>query len=352
MRHSSGWSVVGLLAAASIAAGCLLASSTPRDSRTVDVPLGLLPLGSHLNTQRDSLRVTLGERLFMERGLSGDGQRSCATCHIPARAFTEPRAVALTPGGSPASRNTPTVLNISYTTLLMWDGSVGSLEEQAVHSFLDEREMASSLESILRWVESDPSYVREFYRAFGARPSKDLVARALAEYQRSLLSGNAPFDRYVYSRDSSALSVSQRRGLDVFLKVNCILCHEFFDPSVHPLGGREALFTDGRFHNLGVGWSDGRMQDVGRYLVSQKPEDWGAFRTPTLRNVAVTAPYMHDGSLATLRDVIEFYNEGGRPNLNLDAAIVPLSLTDEEIDDLVAFLHALTSPEYQGHPSP
>lgn len=208
---------------------------------------------------------------------------------------------------------------------------------------LDEREMASTVDRVLTVLEGDREYVKLFKAAFNAGPSKEYVAKAIASYERSLIAADSPFDEYLFSNKNNALSEIQKDGYKVFLKANCIACHEFFHPTVHPLGGREALFTDNRFHNLGIGYRNGLMEDLGRFKITQDPVDWGTFKTPTLRNVSETAPYMHDGSLATLEDVVHFYNQGGNPNPNLDPAIGPLGLTDKEMNDLVEFLRSLKS---------
>lgn len=310
-------------------------------------PLGLLPPPTASDNPTTPEKVALGKQLFFDPRLSGDGKRSCGTCHMPERAFTEPLAVTTDPAGKPLTRNTPTVLNAAYAPLFLWDGRARTLEEQALQPILDEKEMNASVEHVLRVVETDAQYVRRFEGAFGRAPSKRDLAAALAAYQRSLVSAGAPFDRWLFDGQKDALTPAQERGFRVYLKANCILCHEFFHPAVHPLGGREGLFTDFRFHNLGVGWKDGIMTDIGRFQVTQDPQDFGAFKTPTLRNVALTAPYMHDGSLPTLKDVVRFYNRGGIPNPNLDPAIGALGLTEREEDDLVEFLKALTSPEYE-----
>lgn len=308
----------------------------------------------HGRGQSDSAnaaKVTLGRRLFFDARLSGDGSRSCATCHDSAVAFAETVARSTNLHGEPVGRNTPSVLNAASLPLVLWDGRARSLEEQALEPILSEREMGSSIGLILDVTEHDSIYRKMFLRAFGAPPTKQRIAQALAAYQRSLISTDSRFDRFLYGANSSALTATEQRGWAIFVRVNCILCHEVFHGSVHPLGGREAPLTDFAFHNLGVGFRDGIMDDVGRYRVTQVSSDWGSFKSPSLRNVAVTPPYMHDGSLATLHDVVKFYNDGGIQNPNLDPAIVPLKLTQDEMNDLVAFLEALTSREYTRIPA-
>jgi cytochrome c peroxidase len=168
------------------------------------------------------------------------------------------------------------------------------------------------------------------------------LAKALAAYQRSLIAGDSPFDRYLFGKDTKAISAEAKRGFDAFLEVKCDACHLIMTPGLHPFSMKHVTFTDGKFHNLGVD-AEKDQQDAGRFDVTGEKEDWGRFKTPTLRNIALTAPYFHDGSAATLADVVEFYDKGGKPNPNLDPALIPLKLTDEKKRDLVQFLESLTS---------
>lgn len=294
--------------------------------------------------------IGLGRRLFFDPRLSASGETSCASCHDPAVAFSG--RVTVDSFRRVVGRKSPSLVNVAFAPILTWDGRFLTLEEQALQPIIDPNEMNSSVEAVLRVLERDSMYVRQFRAAFGAAPNKQRMLTALAEYQRSLIAGNSPFDRYLFGGDEAAVSAEVKRGYRVFLKANCIQCHELFHESVHPLGGGEALFTDFAFHNLGVGFRDGAMSDVGRYQVTAELGDWGAFKTPTLRNASLTAPYMHDGSLLSLKDVVVFYNNGGIPNPGLDPAIEPLHLSNVEMDELVAFLESLTSsPETWQTPS-
>jgi cytochrome c peroxidase len=187
-----------------------------------------------------------------------------------------------------------------------------------------------------------------FEQAFGAPVSAKNLAWALASYERSLLTGNSRFDRYLYGDDRQALSEQERQGFEIFIgNGSCTTCHDIFHPEVNELGGAIATFTDQRYHNLGIGYADGRMTDLGRYERTRDRADWGSFRTPTLRNVALTAPYMHDGSLGTLEEVVNFYNRGGESNPNISPGLHPLFLTPAEKRALVAFLKTLTDPDIE-----
>jgi cytochrome c peroxidase len=234
-------------------------------------------------------------------------------------------------------------LNAGYQTSLNWDGRFASLEAQVEGVFSPYGDMGIDAGDAIGRVAADTDYQRWFRRAFAGPPTFARMAEALASYQRFLISGNTRFDRYLFGGDRSALSADEREGFDLFIgKAGCITCHDVFHPSVNGLGGGIALFTDHRFHNLGVGYENGRMLDSGRYEVTRDPTDWGAFKTPSLRNVALTAPYMHDGSLAALTDVVSFYNRGCVPNPNLAPAIRPLYLSANEEQELVLFLNSLT----------
>ena len=285
-------------------------------------------------------KVALGERLFFDPRLSRDGTVACASCHIPERAFSDSLPVAVGIDGRGGERNAPPILNLAWAGSLFRDGSAASLEEQALHPIHSPVEMDLSLDELERRLAGDPSYRRDFERAFGGESGRapagrsaasetvtqENVARAIASYVRTILAGDAPFDRYL-AGDREALTEEELRGFRLFTgKANCSLCH---------LG---PTFSDDAFHNTGVA---ARSGDPGRYGVTGREEERGRFRTPTLREIEHTAPYMHDGSLATLEDVVEFYNEGGGPHPNRSPDIRPLGLTPEELRLLVAFLETL-----------
>ena len=265
-------------------------------------------------------KVALGRRLFFDRRLSRDGSISCASCHDPVRAFADGRAISIGVRGRQGHRHSPALLNRGYGRAFFWDGRTNSLEEQVLKPIQDPNEMDLTLDEAAARVKLDVP----------------ALSRALASYVRSILSGDSPYDRFV-SGDRSALSAEQQRGLQLFRgKGNCTACH--IGPN----------FTDEQSHNTGVAWRDGALADEGRFAVSKNPRDRGAFKTPTLREIARTAPYMHDGSLATLEEVIDFYSEGGRPNPSLDADIRPGHFSPEEKHALVAFLQSLTGRVSEG----
>jgi cytochrome c peroxidase len=259
-------------------------------------------------------KVTLGRQLFSDKRLSRDGTLSCASCHDPTRAFSDGRALAKGIGGAEGTRNSPTLINVGYGASFFWDGRARSLEELALEPIFNPKELGSS--------EGD------LERRMGMRASD--VAAALASYLRTIRSGDSRYDRYVAGR-TNALSALEKEGQAVFRdKGGCTSCHA------------GPTFTDEKFHNTGVAWREGRFEDEGRIAVSEIGRDRGAFKTPTLRDLTRTAPYMHDGSLATLDDVIEFYSQGGRQNPTLDPLIKPRNFTAQEKVALLSFLKTLT----------
>jgi cytochrome c peroxidase len=278
------------------------------------IPLGLdlympIPEDNPLTTER----VARGRELFLDTRLSRDRSIACASCHDPERAFTDGRPVAIGVFNRVGRRSAPALVNRGYGRSFFWDGRAATLEEQVLQPIQDPNEMDMTLPEASARV---------------GMPI-DEVSRSLASFVRSLLSGDSPFDRFI-NGDRDALSAEQQAGLQVFRgKGNCTACH------VGP------TFSDERFHNTGVAWRDGRLQDEGRAAVTGRVEDRGAFKTPTLREVARTAPYMHDGSIGTLGHVVDFYDTGGRENPALDPELRPLRLTEAEKRALLAFLEAL-----------
>ncbi len=338
-------------------------------------PLGLPPVPVPAENPQNPAKIKLGKALFMDKRFSGDGTVSCATCHDPAKAFTDGLPVALGIQKKKGTRNSPTVVNAVFYTTQFWDGRVKSLEEQAKGPFVNPVEHGlKDFSPIIQTIRSDAKYPGLFKEAFGISPDKitiDHVVKAIAAFERTVISGNSPFDRYMYGGDKKAMSEAAIRGLEIYrTKARCQDCH--------PIGQTSAIFTDNKFHNLGVGFStiEPRLMEIvekvrkakekgltldetvlqkqdiselGRFVVTLDIEDIGRFKTPTLRNVAVTAPYMHDGSVETLEDVIELYNQGGEDNPMLDSGIRPLNLTEQEKADLLEFLKSLTSPEFEKH---
>jgi cytochrome c peroxidase len=283
--------------------------------------------------------IALGKRLFFDKRLSSDGNISCATCHNPRFGFADPRPVSRGVDGKRGTRNSPTVLNAAYLPAHFWDGRAVTLEEQALGPIANPVEMDQTTDQLLAALRSDATYVAEFDKAFGpGGVTIERLQKAVASFERTLLSGNSPFDKYQFGGDKDAMSASAIRGLAIFKdkkRGNCAVCHTIEES--------HALFTDGKFHNLGVGMDQkGELRDLGRYDQTKADADRGAFKTPTLRNIAQTAPYMHDGSQKTLREVVDFYVGGGNSNPHLDKEMRELKLSEQERADLVAFLESLT----------
>ena len=302
-----------------------------------ELPLGL-DLYMHVPDDNPftPARVALGRMLFFDSLLSEDRSVACATCHDPGLAFTDGRPVGVGVFGRKGTRNVPTLVNRTYGASFFWDGRITTLEEQVLQPIQHPKEMDVTVGEVVVRLERDQGYPDLFQAAFGQEVNEGDLARALASYVRTILSGNAPIDRYL-NGDRDALTERQRQGLDLFRgKGSCIACH---------LG---PTLSDEQFHNTGVAWRDGRLLDQGRFVVTSADEDRGAFKTPTLREVARTAPYMHDGSIATLEEVIEFYDRGGNTNPTLDRRVRPLNLTAGEKGDLLAFLHVLSGEIREG----
>jgi cytochrome c peroxidase len=320
---------LGVIVALSCATTLGLAGSND-PVRHIEVPIGLdryvpAPSDNPITPEK----IALGRRLFFEKQLSKDGRTSCAACHQPSRRFTDGQVRARGVFGREGRRNTPTLLNRAYGQFAFWDGRAETLEDQVRAAIAGESDLGLSMEAAVARLSADGDYAREFRTAFGGPVNETGIAQALATFVRSRLSGNSAFDRFL-TGDASALGPEERRGLELFSgRARCARCHA------------GPLLSDEAFHNTGVAWQDGRFLDAGRAAVTGKHADRGAFKTPTLREIARTAPYMHDGSLARLGDVIEFYDRGGRPNPNLDSEIRPLRLTAADKAQLQAFLRAL-----------
>jgi cytochrome c peroxidase len=370
-----------LLCALVAAAGVLLAALLVQGGveQTSSPPLGLPPVPIPEDNPQSAAKIALGDKLFHEVRFSSTGDVSCATCHERGKAFTDsPLKVSQGIAKLEGTRNAPTVLNAAYMKSQFWDGRSPSLEDQALHPFVNPVEMGlADHEPILKIVRTDPEYTQTFKEVFGSSGeaiTMKEVTQAIAAFERTQVFGNTPFDRWFYGGEEEALTDAQKRGYQIFISQGrCVSCHV--------IEQTQALFTDSRFHNIGVGinniqgdiptlskeflhaeatmtevdvqvLTDARTSELGRFAATRGFDDLGAFKTPTLRNVAVTAPYMHDGSIASLREVVTHYKNGGVTdegdpvNDYLSGGIRPLDLTDEEINDLVVFMEALTSPEF------
>jgi cytochrome c peroxidase len=276
-------------------------------------------------------RAQLGKRLFFDTRLSRTGAVSCGTCHLPQHAFAQPTAVSMGVDGRLGTRNAPSLANVAWVGSLFWDGRVASLEEQAGKPLESPDEMDLALGEAVRRVSEDDGYRWQFSEAYGGPPSEPSLRRALASFVRTLVSGDSAYDRFLRG-DQSALEAPARRGLALFFdQAGCFRCH--------PAG---PLTNDGFFNN--GSYVDGG--DPGRKAITNRTGDLGKFRVPGLRNVAVTAPYMHDGSLPTLEAVVDQYARGGRGGPNTDPLLTPLALSPEQKADLLAFLRALTDETF------
>jgi cytochrome c peroxidase len=315
----------------------------------IHVPLGLPPVPVPKDNPPTAETIALGRRLFYDPRLSKDNSLACASCHNSRLGFTDSLEISRGVGGMTGTRNAPTLINVAYLPLQFWDGRASSLEEQAASPIADPVEMNQTHEVSVSKLGKDPSYKAIFLKAFGPGPiTIGRVEKSLASFERTILSGDSAFDRYEFSGDKQALSPAQIRGLAIFKdphRGNCAACHT--------INSSYALFTDGKFHNIGEGaGDDGVFKDIGRYHVTQLESDKGAFMTPALRNIAETAPYMHDGSLRTLKEVVDFYAGGGNSNPYLDKEIHEIKLSGQDRSDLVEFLKALTGPMPPGIGSP
>ncbi len=332
--------------------------------------LGLPEMIHPEDNKPSSAKVELGRKLFMDRRLSHNNTFSCAMCHVPEQGFAVNEiATAIGIEGRTNRRNASTALNVGFQTSFFHDGREFSLEDQVIGPLITHNEMGNpSVGYVVNKLSTLTDYDGMFEKAFeGNGVSIHRISQAIAVYERTLQSGNSKFDRWYYGKESSALNSNEINGFKLFSgKAKCVTCHTFDKKS--------ALFTDQGFHNLGVGWerlnkvSDKNTitvtvapgetyevdadhinksaetipNDVGRFEITEDPKDRWLYRTPILRNVAITGPYMHDGSLFTLEEVVDFYNKGGEDNPLKDPLINPLGLVEQEKKDLVSFLKALT----------
>jgi cytochrome c peroxidase len=364
-----------------LGAGLLTAAGVLSDAgQEQSTPLGLPPVPIPEDNPQTPEKIALGEKLYNETRFSTTGEVGCFTCHDQKKAFTDtPLRVSEGIEKKTGTRNSPTVINSAYFTTQFWDGRSPDLEDQALQPFVNPVEHGLvNYEPILAIVRTDPEYTEAFKEVFG-KSGEEITMRevvlAIASFERTVISGDSPFDRYYFGGDEDALTEQQKRGFDLYRNEGrCVSCHI--------IEQTQAIFTDNRFHNIGVGingiqgdvpelapafleadlsksevdvevLTDTRTSELGRFAISHSLDDIGSFKTPTLRNVAVTPPYMHDGSIKTLKDVLIHYNNGGVTDVGdpvndfLSGGIRPLDLDEDQIDDLVAFMEALTSPEFE-----
>ena len=302
-------------------------------SMTLELPAGLQAGSAYIpeDNAMSAEKVALGRLLYFDKRLSHDDSVSCGTCHDPGHGWAEPRKTSTGIHGKVGGRNAPTVINRLFSKEQFWDGRGQDLEDQAKGPITNPIEMGMASHDVCaKKLGGIAGYPPLFASAFGTPGvTIDRIGQAIAAFERTVVSGNSPYDRY-QAGDKSAMSAAAVRGMEIFNgKGNCVTCHAGFN------------FTDESYHNLGVGMQ-AKSPDVGRAKISKAKSETGAFKTPTLRNVAQTAPYMHDGSEATLAAVVEYYDRGGNPNPYLSKEMRKLSLTAGERADLVAFLEALT----------
>jgi cytochrome c peroxidase len=279
-------------------------------------------------------KVELGKQLYFDKRLSQDNTVSCATCHDPEKGWSNADRFATGFKQQKGGRSSPTVVNSGYHFFQFWDGRAKHVEGQALGPIQNPIEMAMEMGPLVERLNTIPGYREQFQKVFKTDVTEEGIAKAIGAFERTLLAGDAPYDRFK-AGDPSALSEAAQRGMKVFFnKAHCSACHS------------GPLFTDGAFHNIGIGWNQ-ETPDLGRYVESKLDGDKGSFRTPSLRDIARTAPYMHDGSEATLEAVVEYYNKGGNSNPYLDESIFPLNLNDQDKADLITFLkEGLTSNVY------
>lgn len=353
-----------------VAAALLLGTASGASAAALELPVppGVIPPDVPADNPPTTAKLELGTKLYFDTRISTDGSVACASCHHPAHGFTDPRGTPTSAGvgGALGTRNAPTVINAAFLASQFWDGREPTLEAQAVQPLINRIEHGfPDHPSVVKHIEALGDYGPLFAAAFGSEEiTIERVGQAIATFERTIISFDAPIDRFL-AGDEKAISDSAKRGWELFNgKARCNTCHGRID--VLP------LFTDDLFHNIGVGVQridfdsvarkaaaaveagesidalaigDAEASELGRFLVTQEPKDMGAFKTPPLRNVEITAPYMHDGSEATLEAVIDFYDRGGNNNPYLDGGMRPLKLTDQEKADLVALMKTFTSSD-------
>jgi cytochrome c peroxidase len=330
---------IGILLIALIAVNSPLALSAdtpPAPLTTVSVhslgperPGNLPPVVAPVDNPQTQAKILLGKQLYFDTRLSKDNTISCATCHSPAKGWSDAGPTSKGINNQLGGRRAPPVSNSAYSPLQFWDGRAPSLEEQAKGPIANPIEMGNTHEVMVRTVNDIPGYVEAFKQVFGTTPiTVDQVAQAIAAYERTVVTTDSPFDRYVRG-DQAALTKLEKRGLEIFNgKGHCTACHW------------GSYFSDGRFHNLGVTPAAGAKPDDGRFAVTKDSADLGKFKTPTVRDAARRAPYMHNGTEKSLEDVVKLYNRGGGTDgTNLDPLMMPLGLSKGEIEALVAFMN-------------
>lgn len=336
--HACVGSIFALALAATLI-GSAFAGDAVGDA-TQKSPAGLPAITHPKDNPTSEAKVALGKQLYFDGRLSRDNKVSCASCHDPAKGFSNGDRFATGVEGKKGGRSAPTVINATFHQFQFWDGRAGTLEEQALGPIQNPIEMNMTLKEVVEKLNGIEGYKKQFQTVFKTDVTSEGIAKAIAAYERTVVSGNAPYDRFK-AGDKKALSEAAQRGMNLFFgKAHCSACHS--GPN----------FTDNAFHNIGIGM-DQPKPDVGREAHSKLEGDRGSFKTPTLREIARTAPYMHDGSLKSLEEVVAYYNKGGVANKHLDEEVYARELSNEQIADVVTFLkEGLSSSEYPDHKAP
>lgn len=326
-----------------VALAALIASSAgivSAQDAAPKVPAGLPAVAWPKDNQPSADKISLGMQLYFDPRLSKDNTVSCASCHDPAKGFSNGERFATGVGGAKGGRSAPSVINSAYYAQQFWDGRAATLEDQALGPIQNPIEMAMTLDAVVAKLNKIDGYKSQFQKVFGTDVNSAGIGKAIAAYERTVLSGNAPYDKFK-AGEPHALSKKAADGMKLFFgKARCSACHT--GPS----------FSDNGYHNIGIGMT-AKEPDVGREAISKLAGDRGAFKTPTLREIAKTGPYMHDGSLKTLEEVVEHYNKGGIANEWLDEELVPLNLTADEKDAVVVFMkEGLSSADYPAQKAP
>jgi len=324
---------LGSLRETSYFAGEMVRAESEEDEVVVQLPSTYKKMNIPKANPITKAKVELGKQLYFDKRLSADDSISCASCHDPQHGWSEPAKHSTGFNGLKGNRNAPTILNSSFSVSQFWDGRAASLEDQALGPIQNPIEMNMPLEQLEKKLSAIVGYQEQFQAVFGTQVNREGIALALAAFERTIVSGEAAYDRFK-AGDQQALSPSAAAGMKLFFgKANCSACHA---------GG---TFSNSAFHNIGIG-IDSLKPDLGRFVHSNLEGDLGSFKVPSLRDIALTAPYMHDGSLATLEEVVDYYNKGGTDNPQLDEEIYSLGLSDQQKADLITFLkEALTSEQ-------
>ncbi len=303
----------------------------------ITIPAGFPAIQFPADNAYTPQRWALGKQLFFDPVLSNDSTISCASCHNPAKAFSDEVAFSKGVAGRLGTRNSPTLTNVAYLPYFTREGGVPTLEMQTLVPIQEHNEFDFNIVLIGERLRRNPTYVQMAKEAYNREPDPFVIARALANFERSLISGNSAYDKYTYQNNPAALSEKERKGMALFFseKTQCSKCHSGFN------------FSNNAFENNGL---YDNYTDSGRKRLTNLSDDFALFKVPTLRNVGVTAPYMHDGSLTTLEAVVEHYNTGGKNNPQKSKLIQPLNLTDDDKEQLVAFLKSLTDYAFITNP--